>query len=127
MLNFFTSKKKIKPIEVTDENFNEIIFNAELPILLDFYATWCQPCHVMISLINRLAKEDEVQGNTVIAKVDIDANPGLAQHFHIKSVPTLLFIYKNKVYEKQTGLLPYPLLKDKLLNFAEDIKSLEID
>lgn len=127
MLGFFTSKKNKKPVEVTDENFNEIIYNSELPVLLDFYATWCQPCHVMISLINRLAKEEEVQGKTVIAKVDINANPGLTKHFHIKSVPTLLFIHKNKVYERHMGLLPYMELKQKLLEFAENIEHLDLE
>lgn len=121
MFNIFSSKKKAKPLEITDSNFNELIFNSDQPILLDFYATWCQPCHVMISLINRLAKEEEVQGNAVIGKVDINANPALTKHFGITSVPTLLYIHKNKVYERQAGLLPYPHLKDKLLQFSEDI------
>lgn len=122
MFNLFSSKKKAKPVEITEANFNELVFNSERPILLDFYATWCQPCHVMVSLINRLAKEEDVQEAAVIAKVDIDANPTLAQHFGIKSVPTLLFIHQNKVHERQTGLLPYPHLKDKVLTFAEDMK-----
>lgn len=122
MFNLFSSKKKVKPTEITDSNFNDLIFNSEEPVVLDFYATWCQPCHVMVSLINRLVKEEDVQGKALIAKVDIDANPALAKHFEIKSVPTLLYIYKNKVYERQAGLVPYPLLKDKVLKFSEDVQ-----
>lgn len=119
MFNLFGGKKKPRPIEVTDQNFNELVFNAEKPVVLDFYATWCQPCHVMISLINRLAKEDGIQDKVIIAKTDIDANPALAKHFGIKSVPTLLYIKDNKVIEKQVGLLPYPGFKQKVDFFAE--------
>ena len=121
MFNLFSSKKKAKPIEITDQNFNELILNSEKPILLDFYATWCNPCHVMLSLINRMAKEDGMQEIAMIGIVDIDANRALAKHFEIKSVPTLLFIYNNKVYDRQNGLLPYPILKEKLEKFAEDV------
>lgn len=119
MFNLFGSKKKPKPIEVTDQNFNDLVFNAEKPVVLDFYASWCQPCHVMISLINRLAKEDEITEKVVIAKTDIDANPALAKHFGIRSVPTLLYIKDNKVIEKQVGLLPYPNLIKKVNTFVE--------
>lgn len=121
MFNLFGTKKKAKPIEVTDENFNEMVFNSEKPIVLDFYATWCQPCHVMVSLINRLVKEDGIAEKAMIAKTDIDTNPALAKHFGIRSVPTLLYIHKNKVYERQTGLVPYPILKNKVETFAEDV------
>ena len=121
MFNLFSSKKKAKPIEITDQNFNELILNSEKPILLDFYATWCNPCHVMLSLINRMAKEDGMQEIAMIGIVDIDANRALAKHFEIKSVPTLIFIYNNKVYDRQNGLLPYPILKEKLEKFAEDV------
>lgn len=123
MFNLFGSKNKVKPLEVTDQNFNELIFNSEKPVLIDFYATWCQPCQVMISLINRLAKEDGITEKITIAVTDIDANPALARHFGIKSVPTLLYIHDKKVYNRQNGLLPYPLLKEKAERFAEDVKA----
>lgn len=122
MFNLFGTKKKAKPIEITDQNFNELVFESEKPVVLDFYATWCQPCHVMVSLINRLAKEDGIEEKVVIAKTDIDANPALAKHFEIRSVPTLLYIHNKKVYERQTGLVPYPILKTKVEKFAEDLK-----
>lgn len=118
MFHLFKSKPKAKPIEITDQNFNDLVFDAKKPIIIDFYATWCQPCHVMVSLINRLAKENEMQENVIIGKTDIDANPGLAKHFVIRSVPTLLYIHDNKVHERQSGLLPYPILKEKAEKFA---------
>ncbi len=114
MFSFFKSKNKSSnPLEITDANFSELIYNSEIPVVLDFYATWCQPCQVMISLINRLAREDDLQDKVKIAKVDIDANPQLAQHFNIRSVPTLLFIQQNTIRERHNGLLPYIYFKEK--------------
>lgn len=122
MLSIFRKKKqKNKPLIVTESNFNEKIFNSNQIILLDFHATWCQPCQVMSSLISRLAKDEDLEGKILIGKVDIDANPTISKHFSIRSVPTLLFIYNNKVYERQTGLLAYNILKDKCLSFCNDV------
>ncbi len=119
MFSFFKSKKKEKPIEVTDSNFSEWVYNSEIPVILDFYATWCQPCQVMTSLINRLAREEELKNKVMIAKVDIDANPKLSQHFQIRSVPTLLFIDGNTVKYRQNGLTPYIHLKEKTHNLID--------
>lgn len=122
MFSFFKSKKEKKLVEITDQNFNDIIYNNKIPIVLDFYATWCQPCHVMGSLINRLSKENDLENEVLLGKVDIDTNPALAKKFEIRSVPTLLFICNNQVYERQTGLLPFPILKNKVTQFIEDMK-----
>lgn len=123
MLKIFRrNRKKSKPLEITDINFNEKIFNSNQAILLDFHASWCQPCQVMSSLISRLAKDDDLRDKILIGKVDIDANPTLSKHFTISSVPTLLFIHENKVHERQTGLLPYNILKDKCLSFYQKYK-----
>lgn len=120
MFNFFKSKPKPKALEVTSKNFNEFIYNAPEPTLLDFYADWCQPCQVMGSLISRLVKDEEIPQNAKIAKINIDANPELAQIFNIRSVPTLLFVYDNKVYERQNGLIPYVQLKEKFTDFCKE-------
>lgn len=120
MFNIFKSKPTPKPLEITDANFNELIFNYDKPVILEFKASWCQPCQVMISLFNRLAKEEEIQDKIRLGVVDIDMNPALANHFSIKSVPTLLFIHNKSVKDKHNGLIPYPILKEKTLSFIED-------
>ncbi|MDO5655782.1 MAG: thioredoxin domain-containing protein [Flavobacteriaceae bacterium] len=123
MFNFFGSKKKVKPIEITSQNFNELVYNSDKPVVIDFYATWCQPCQVMISLMNRMSKEEDLQEKITLGVTDIDKNPELARHFGIKSVPTLIFIHNQKVYERQNGLLPYPILKSKIEDFAMSVKN----
>ncbi len=113
MFNLFKTKKNDKPLEVTDSSFSDLIFNSDIPVVLDFYASWCQPCQVMGSLITRLSKEESLKDKVRIAKVNIDANPNLAQHFKIQSIPTLLFIDGNKIIERHNGLLPYVHLYEK--------------
>lgn len=122
LFDFFKSEKKIKAIEVNEQNFNQEIAESTQPILLDFYATWCQPCHVMHSLVNRMVKENQDLMQTLkVAKIDIDANPKISAMFGIQSVPTLLFIHDKKVLDKHNGLIPYQDLVQKSKDFAEDI------
>lgn len=73
------------------ENFNEIIA-GNVPVLVDFFATWCGPCKMMHPVLDRIA--ENTTGKARILKVDIDKNPALAQHFGVRSVPTLM-IFKN--------------------------------
>lgn len=110
----FWSKKKPKfqaPL-ITDANFNEIVSNSTLPVLLDFYAEWCGPCKIIGPIINELAEEYE--GRALVAKVNTETNPGLSQHFKIKSIPTLLVIHQNKIQERFSGLIPKPNLEEIL-------------
>lgn len=117
---FFNKKKKFKPLEITSFNFNQEIFEAEEPILLNFYADWCQPCQVMKSLVSRLAKEHQ-DSRGKICKINLDSNPQIASIFEIRSVPNLLFIYKKKVHLRQTGLLPYGELSEIWNDFLKDL------
>ncbi|MDO5511021.1 MAG: thioredoxin family protein [Weeksellaceae bacterium] len=112
------TKSKNKPVSVTDKNFNELIYDSDQHVVLDFYATWCQPCQVMLSLLGRFSREESPVDNLLLATVDVEANPALAQMFGIKSVPTVLYIHKNRVVERQPGLLPYGELREKILDFA---------
>lgn len=120
MFDFLKSSKKKRVTEVTEANFNTVVFDSDKPVLLDTYATWCQPCQVMQSLLTRLAKENpELAERIVLCKVDIEANPGIREIFEIRSVPTLLFIHDKKVHERHNGLLPYQELLEKAMDFSE--------
>ncbi len=100
-----------KPLELTDQNFAEII-NTDKPVLVDFWAEWCGPCKMIGPLVEELASEYE--GKAVIGKVDVDVNPEVSAKFGIRSIPTLLVFKNGQVVDKQIGAVPKTILSAKL-------------
>jgi thioredoxin 1 len=74
---------------VTDETFEEVVLNAERPIIVDFWATWCGPCAMVAPELERLAKKYE--GAIDVVKMDVDANPAVSQALQIMTLPTIAF------------------------------------
>jgi len=109
---FWKKKPKYPTTQITDANFNELVAESKLPVLLDFYADWCGPCKVLGPIIDELAKEYE--GRALVAKVNTEINPGLNQYFKIKSIPTMMVFYDGKLVERFKGLVPKPNLEEIL-------------
>ncbi len=101
-----------KYITVTEENFKQEVLESTQPVLVDFWADWCAPCHQIAPLIEELA--DEFEGRARVAKIDVDANPGLAQSYGIRSIPSLLFFQNSKVVDRVSGTVPKKTLVNKL-------------
>ncbi|MDF2158992.1 thioredoxin [Algoriphagus sp. CAU 1675] len=100
-----------KAIEITDANFEEVI-KTDKPILVDFWAEWCGPCKMIGPIVEEMAGDYE--GKAIIGKVDVDTNPGVAQAFGIRSIPTLLFFKGGQIVDKQVGAVPKAILTQKL-------------
>ena len=114
---FWNRKPKFQTPQVTDANFNELVGNSEIPVLLDFYADWCGPCKVLGPIIDELA--EEFQGKALVAKVNTEINPMLSKHFKIKSIPTMMIINNGKLMERFQGLIPKPNLEEILNEYIE--------
>ena len=97
------------------ETFNEII-NADNPVLIDFYATWCGPCKTMHPIIEAIGRE--VQGRARVLKIDVDKNPALAARYQIQAVPTLMIFKNGNPVWKHPGGLDKQNLKNALLAHA---------
>ena len=118
---FGRKKKKISAAtEVTDSNFNELVTQSEIPVLIDFWAAWCGPCKVMNPIIEELSSE--YKDRVLIGKVNVDRNPGLSQFFQIKSIPTFVFIKNGRLVERISQMIPKPNLEEML----EDLILLEV-
>ncbi len=99
-----------KPVHVTDATFADLVLKSKLPVIVDFWAAWCQPCKMVAPILDKLAAE--FAGQVRIAKVDVDANPMLSQQFQIRSIPTLMFVKNGKIVGQSAGAAPEAALRD---------------
>ena len=105
-----------KPIEITDTNFEAEVLNSENPVLLDFWADWCGPCHMIAPTIEELASEYE--GKVKVGKVNVDSNMSTAARFGIRSIPTLLVFKDGEVAAQFIGVQAKNVITAKLNSLA---------
>lgn len=101
-----------KPIAIDDSNFDQIVLQAETPVLVDFWAAWCGPCRMVAPLVEELAEEYE--GRISFTKLDVDQNPKTASKYGIMSIPTLLIFKKGEPVSHIVGFRPKAELKRSL-------------
>ena len=99
-------------IEFTDENFEDEVLQADMPVLVDFWAEWCMPCKMIAPIVEELAGEYE--GKVKIGKVDTDASQDTAMKYGINAIPTLMLFQGGEVVRKFVGLQQKSDLKSAL-------------
>lgn len=92
------------PVQVTDQTFSSEVEQSGTPVLLDLWADWCGPCHMLAPTIDQLSSE--MAGRVKVAKLNIDENPGTANRFGIRSIPTLLVLKGGQVVDRLVGVQP---------------------
>ena len=99
--------------QFTDTNFDTEVLASDKPVVVDFWAQWCPPCHMLSPVLAEIAAE--LREELIVAKVNVDENPSLSARYNIRAIPTLLFFKGGQLRDQVTGMTS----KKDLLNRLE--------
>ncbi len=102
----------MKPVEITDENFEAEVIKSDKPVLIDFWAVWCGPCKLIAPIVEELA--GEYDGKVKIGKLDVDSNQQTSIKFGVRSIPTLLLFKGGNLKDTIIGAVPKSKIVEKL-------------
>ncbi len=105
----------VEPRHLTDVEFDEVL-QGEQPVVVDFWAEWCGPCHAIAPSVAKLA--DEYAGRILVGKVDADEFPDILSRYGIMGIPTLIFFKGGHEVDRVIGVTPYGALKNKFERLA---------
>ena len=93
-----------KVMAFTDANFDQEVLQSDIPVLVDFWATWCAPCKAIAPLVDTVA--DEYAGKVKVGKVNVDENPATPGKFGVRGIPTLILFKGGVIVEQIVGAVP---------------------
>lgn len=101
-----------KPVQITDDTFDSEVLQSDLPVVVDFWATWCGPCKMIAPILEEIAEEmgDKVK----VTKLDVDSNNKTAGKYNIMSIPSLLFFRNGELVDQVVGAIPKTQLVARL-------------
>jgi thioredoxin 1 len=100
------------PVHLDADTFDSTISKSEIPVLVDFWAPWCGPCRMVAPILDRIA--EKYTGRLLVAKLNTDDHPAIAQKFNITGIPTMIFFDKGEAVKQLVGALPENRLSDEI-------------
>lgn len=104
-----------EPIIVSEKNFDQVVLQSPVPVIVDFWAVWCGPCRAVAPILDELAKEHD--GKLLIAKVNVDDEPALAAQYKITSIPTMIVFNAGKAEKNIIGAMPKNAIEQKIAEY----------
>ena len=108
-------------IELNDSNFDSEVVKSDLPVLVDFWATWCGPCKMIAPLVETIS--NDYQGKLKVGKLDVDANSVTASQYSIRSIPTLLIFKNGSPVDQMVGAVSQDVISSKIAKDTESLGS----
>ncbi len=105
-------KVTVEPRHLTGEEFDAVVLQSDLPVLVDFWAEWCGPCHAISPSVAKLA--EEYDGRALITKVNADDYPEILSRYGIMGIPTLIYFKGGQEVDRVVGVTAYSMLRSKL-------------
>ena len=102
--------------ELKDADFDALVMEEKLPVMIDFWATWCMPCKALAPAVDHVAQE--YAGKVKFYKLNIEESPATASKFGVRSIPTLLFFKDGKVMDQIVGLVPVAKIQASIKKLA---------
>ena len=101
-----------EPVHITDDTFEAEVVQSAMPAIVDFWAAWCAPCHMIAPVLEEIA--EEYDGQLKVAKLDVDQNPQVATQFGVMSIPTMILFKDGEAVERLIGYMPKERLLEKI-------------